>query len=51
MNEDLGKIVVAKNIKINDKRVAKRECLIVAEDQNKYYMLAFVTDKIYVCFA
>ena len=38
-------ITKAKNININGRKVAKRECLVVSTDQNKYYMLAFVTDK------
>lgn len=45
MDSDLGKIVLAKNIKINDKKVAKRECLIIAKEQDKYFMLAFVDEK------
>lgn len=43
---DLGKVVLAKNIKINGRRVSGRECLIISEDQDKYYMLVFV-DKRY----
>ena len=45
MNNDLGRIVLAKNIRINGKKVAKRECLVIASEQDKYYMLAFVTDE------